>query len=61
VKEGQRLGFKIMPMFGANALNRKLANFSSFADGATARGRRSVQLELATGTTIGIRKASAST
>ena len=37
VQEGQRLGFRIMPMFGANAANRKLANFSSFADGATAR------------------------
>jgi hypothetical protein len=37
VQEGQRLGFKIMPMFGANAANRKLANFSGFADGTTAR------------------------
>jgi len=37
IQEGQRLGFKMMPMFGANAANRKLANFSSFADGATAR------------------------
>ena len=37
VQEGQRLGFRIMPMFGANASNRKLANFANFADGATAR------------------------
>ncbi len=37
VQEGQRLGFRIMPMFGANAANRKLANFSSFADAVTAR------------------------
>ncbi len=37
VTEAQRLGFKIMPMFGANAANRKLPNFSNFADGATAR------------------------
>ena len=37
VQEGQRLGFRIMPMFGANASNRKLANFANFADAATAR------------------------
>ena len=37
VQEGQRLGFKIMPMFGANASNRKLPNFTNFADAATAR------------------------
>src|SRR5256714_2793975 len=37
VQEGQRLGFKMMPMFGANASNRQLPNFSSFADGATER------------------------
>ena len=37
VQEGQRLGFKIMPMFGANASNRKLPNFANFADAATAR------------------------
>src|SRR2546430_12730987 len=37
VQEGQRLGFRIMPMFGANASNRKLANLANFADGATAR------------------------
>ena len=37
VQEGQRLGFKLMPMFGANASNRKLPNFASFADAATER------------------------
>jgi hypothetical protein len=37
VQEGQRLGFRIMPMFGANASNRTLANFANFADAATAR------------------------
>jgi len=37
VQEGQRLGFRIMPMFVANASNRKLANFANFADAATAR------------------------
>ena len=37
VQEAQRMGFKIMPMFGANASNRKLANFTNFADAATAR------------------------
>ena len=37
VQEGQRLGFRIMPMFGANASNRKLANFANFADAASAR------------------------
>jgi len=37
VQEGQRLGFKIMPMFGANAANSKLSNFARFADAATAR------------------------
>jgi hypothetical protein len=37
VQEGQKLGFKIMPMFGANSANRKLPNFANFADAATAR------------------------
>ena len=37
VQEGQRLGFRIMPMFGANASNRKLPNFREFADAATER------------------------
>jgi hypothetical protein len=37
VKEAQRLGFRVMPMFGANSANRKLPTFANFADGATAR------------------------
>ena len=37
IQEGQRLGFKMMPMFGANASNRKLPNFANFADAATER------------------------
>jgi hypothetical protein len=37
IQEGQRLGFKMMPMFGANAANRQLPNFATFADGATER------------------------
>ena len=37
IQEAQRLGFKVMPMFGANASNRKLPNFASFADAATER------------------------
>jgi hypothetical protein len=37
IQEGQRLGFKMMPMFGANASNRKLPNFANFADAATQR------------------------
>jgi hypothetical protein len=37
VQEGQRLGFRIMPMFGANAANRTHANFAKFAEAATAR------------------------
>jgi hypothetical protein len=37
VQEGHRLGFRIMPMFGANASNRRLANFGRFADAATER------------------------
>ena len=37
IQEGQRLGFRMMPMFGANASNRKLPNFASFADAATER------------------------
>ena len=37
IQEGQRLGFKMMPMFGANAANRKLPNFAKFADAATDR------------------------
>lgn len=37
VREAQRLGFRIMPMFGANASNRRLPNFHEFADAATER------------------------
>lgn len=37
VQEGQRLGFRIMPMFGANASNRRLPNFREFSDAATER------------------------
>jgi hypothetical protein len=37
VHEAHTLGFRIMPMFGANASNRRLANFVQFADAATAR------------------------
>src|SRR5205085_1384949 len=37
VQEGHRLGFRIMPMFGANAANRRLPNFTQLADAATAR------------------------
>jgi hypothetical protein len=37
VTEGRALGFRLMPMFGANASNRRLPNFREFADGATER------------------------
>ncbi|HEY6207494.1 MAG TPA: hypothetical protein VIW28_00415, partial [Gemmatimonadales bacterium] len=37
VQEGHGLGFRIMPMFGANAANRRLASFTQFADAATER------------------------
>lgn len=37
VQEGQGLGFRIMPMFGANASNRRLPNFREFSDAATER------------------------
>jgi hypothetical protein len=37
VQEGQRLGFKMMPMFGANAANSKLPSFAGIADAATVR------------------------
>jgi hypothetical protein len=35
IAEGQRLGFKMMPMFGANAANRKQPNWPKIAAGAT--------------------------
>lgn len=37
VAEGKGLGFRFMPMFGANAANRRLATFAQVADAATAR------------------------
>jgi len=37
ISEGQKLGFKMMPMFGANAANRKLPMWSRIADGATSK------------------------
>jgi hypothetical protein len=35
ISEGQKLGFAMMPMFGANAANRKRADFTSVADAVT--------------------------
>jgi hypothetical protein len=35
ITEGQKLGFKMMPMFGANAANRKQLTWPSIADGST--------------------------
>jgi hypothetical protein len=37
VREGKKLGFKMMPMFGANAANRRQPVFHQIRDGATAR------------------------
>jgi hypothetical protein len=37
IREGQRLGFRFMPMFGANAANRRQRVYASVADAATAR------------------------
>ena len=37
VREGQRLGFKLMPMFGANAANRRQPVWAGIADAATSR------------------------
>jgi hypothetical protein len=37
VADAQALGFKMMPMFGANAANRRQPAFAQFADAATAR------------------------
>ena len=37
VHQGQRLGFRFMPMFGANAANRRQPMFPEIADAATAR------------------------
>ena len=35
IAEGQRLGFKMMPMYGANSANRKQPVWRTIADGAT--------------------------
>jgi len=35
ISEGQKLGFAMMPMFGANAANRKRGDFKSFDDAVT--------------------------
>ena len=37
VQEAHTLGFKIMPMFGANAANRRLASFAGIADAGTSK------------------------
>jgi hypothetical protein len=37
IHEGQRLGFKMMPMYGCNAANRKQPIFQRLADAATAK------------------------
>jgi hypothetical protein len=37
VREGQRLGFRLMPMFGANAANRHQPAWSSLADARVAK------------------------
>jgi len=37
ITAGQRLGFRFMPMFGANTANRRLPSFARFADAATSK------------------------
>ncbi len=37
IKDGQALGFKMMPMFGANTANREQPMFARIADAATSR------------------------
>jgi hypothetical protein len=37
VHDGQRMGFRFMPMFGANTANRRLPSFAAFADAATSK------------------------
>ena len=37
ITETRALGFKVMPMFGTNAANRKLSTWSTIADGATSK------------------------
>ncbi len=37
IQEGKKLGFRFMPMFGANAANRRLPTYAGIADAATAK------------------------
>lgn len=37
IQEGKRLGFRFMPMFGANAANRRGADFAGIADASVAK------------------------
>jgi hypothetical protein len=37
IAEGKRLGFRFMPMFGANTANRRLPSFAQLADAATSK------------------------
>ena len=37
LERGQELGFRFMPMFGANAVNRELREFSQFSDATTSQ------------------------
>ena len=37
IREGQRLGFRFMPMFGANAANRRQRAYAALADAATSK------------------------
>ena len=37
VSEGRKLGFRMMPMFGCNAANRRAPGWATIADGATAK------------------------
>ena len=37
IEESRRLGYRVMPMFGANAANRRLPMFAQIADAATQR------------------------
>ena len=37
IAEGKRLGFRFMPMFGANCANRRQPGFERFADAATSK------------------------
>ena len=40
ISEGQKLGFKMMPMFGTNSANRKQPVWPKIADGDDAQDRR---------------------